>query len=146
MSRLTELQMASGSRSIKSMQRADVTPLWQRTPGRDEQGVACVDFMMLIPRLKKADEFTLQTCMAKIRGSLEPFHENLVYVDLNVQLNLLWVSSRQQPGIISRMVDSIRKSIPEARVVAADFNPQEAVARSSVQKLQDGVRSILRIS
>ena len=99
------------------------SPLWSRVPARDEDGKPYSDFMMLIPGLKKANEATVEGYLLKIRDSLLTFESVVVYVDLNIRLNLLWISIKPVPGITRHMVEAIQRNIPHARVVAGDFNP-----------------------
>ncbi len=99
------------------------SPLWSRAPSRDEHGVPFIDFMMIIPGLKTGDDAAVEACLIKLGSCLEPYGHTVAYVDLNVRLNLLWISARPVPGIIRLLVEAIRRVIPEARVVAGDFNP-----------------------
>lgn len=99
------------------------SPLWTRAPARDADGSPYIDFMMIIPGLKSADEMAIESCLVKLRNSLAQFENVVAYVDLNVKLNLLWISARPVPGITRHIVHAIQKSIPEAKVVAGDFNP-----------------------
>ena len=103
----------------------NASPLWQRAPARDEQGRACIDFMLLIPGLKKQTDAVIEAHMLKIQDCLKPFDNSVIYVDLNLRLNLLWISARSIPGISKTITEAIQQAIPEARVVAADFNPDE---------------------
>lgn len=107
------------------------SPLWTRAPARDANGSPYIDFMMIIPGLKSADEMAIESCLVKLRNSLGQFENVVAYVDLNVKLNLLWISARPVPGITRHIVQAIQKNIPEAKVVAGDFNPP---ADSSGQK------------
>lgn len=99
------------------------SPLWTRAPSRDAQGKPFIDFMMIIPGLKQADSMVIEGHMIKLRDCLGPFGHKVAYVDLNVKLNLLWVSARPVPGLTRELVTAIQQVIPQARVVTADFNP-----------------------
>jgi len=99
------------------------SPLWSRAPARDEDGRPYSDFMMLIPGLKKQNEAGIESCLVKIRNCLLPFENNVVYVDLNIKLSLLWISHKPIPGITTPMVHAIQREIPQAKVIAGDFNP-----------------------
>ena len=101
------------------------SPLWTRAPGRDEDGKPYSDFMMLIPGLKQLNEAGIESCLVKIRQSLQPYEDVVVYVDLNIKLSCLWVSHHALPGITQPLVQAIINEIPHAKVVAADFNPDE---------------------
>ena len=99
------------------------SPLWTRAPARDADGIPYIDFMMIIPGLKGGDEMVVESCLVKLRNSLEQFENVVAYVDLNVKLSLLWISAKPVPGITRHIVQAVQKNIPEAKVVAGDFNP-----------------------
>jgi len=101
---------------------AVTSPLWSRAPARDENGKPYSDFMMLIPGLKQQTEAGVESCLVKIRESLSEFENVVVYVDLNIKLSLLWVSHKPIPGITKPLVMAIQREIPQAKVVAGDFN------------------------
>lgn len=99
------------------------SPLWSRAPARDENGTPYSDFMMLIPGLKQLNEAGIESYLVKIRGCLHPFEDVVVYIDLNIRMNLLWISHKPIPGITKPLVQAIQREIPQAKVVAGDFNP-----------------------
>lgn len=125
------------------------SPLWQRAPARDEQGRACIDFMLLIPDLKSQGDAVIEGHMMKIQDCLKPFDSSVIYVDLNLRLNLLWISARSIPGISKTITEAIQRVIPEAKVVAADFNPDEAIQaepRHWLLRLGGRIRRTLRLT
>ncbi len=101
------------------------SPLWSRAPARDENGKPYSDFMILIPGLKQLNEAGIESCLVKIRHSLRAYENIVVYVDLNIKLNCLWVSHKPIPGITNDLVRAILQQIPHAKVVAGDFNFEE---------------------
>ena len=124
------------------------SPLWTRAPARDENGKPFVDFMMLIPGLNKAPASTVEINMRKIREAMSDHGDNVVYLDLNIKLSLLWVSARPVPGISKVLVQSIMQAIPEAKVVAGDFNPENIVERkpSGLRRLGQRLMAQLRLA
>ncbi len=100
------------------------SPLWTRAPQRDEAGRAYSDFMLLIPGLKQQSEASRQVSLALIRQCLRPFDDTVVYVDLNIKLSLLWISHKPEPGMTVALVQAIQRALPQARIIAADFNIQ----------------------
>ncbi len=80
--------------------------------------------MMLIPGLKQKNQAGIEDIILRIRKSLQSFEEVVVYIDLNTRLNLLWVSFKPIPDVSRYMMIAIQQEIPEARVVAGDFNPE----------------------
>lgn len=95
-------------------------PLYDRAPTLDENGKPYADFMVLIPGLNKASAAELKQKMAGLQAVLINYSE-VVFVDLNMRLNLLWVSFRPKVGLIERMVVDIQQSLPEAKLISGDF-------------------------
>ncbi len=92
-------------------------PLWQLAPTRDTAGVRLTDFMMLIPRLRSRPHAEIERTARDIQAVLA-LHQDVVFADLNLKLNLLWVSLRPRPGAIGELVAAIRLRVPEAVLVA----------------------------
>src|SRR4030066_1586328 len=68
-------------------------PLWQLAPTRDSAGQRLTDFMMLIPRLRSRPPAEIERTSREIQAVLA-LHHDVVFADLNLKLNLLWVSLR----------------------------------------------------
>lgn len=101
------------------------SPLHERVPTHDEEGRSLNDFMMLFPGLRDLPTVQLREkveLMADILGRCQ----DVVYVDLNLPLNLLWVSVRQRPGLVLELSASVKAGIPEAVLVGV---PPEAMVR-----------------
>lgn len=92
-------------------------PLWKIVPTRDEDGRALGDFMMLIPGLRSQSQHYIENTLNNIQKALEQYRE-VVFVNLNLAINVLWVSVRSRPGIILEVATSIRLRVPEALLVA----------------------------
>jgi hypothetical protein len=97
-------------------------PLWQVVPTRDSFGRRLTDFMMLIPRLRSRPQAEIERVSRDIQAVLA-LHQDVVFADLNLKLNLLWVSLRPRPGAISELVAAIRMRVPEAVLVAHHAAP-----------------------
>ena len=93
------------------------TPLWQVVPTRGEDGRPLVDFMMLIPGLRNRPQHAINTTLNNLQKVLEQYRE-VVFVNLNLKINVLWVSVNFRPGIISELATSIQRLVPEALLVA----------------------------
>lgn len=91
-------------------------PLWQLAPTHDASGHLLTDFMMLIPRLRSRPSTEIERTSHEIQTVLS-LHQDVVFADLNLKLNLLWVSLRPRPGAISELVAAIRLRVPEAVLV-----------------------------
>lgn len=92
-------------------------PLWKLAPTRDESGKLLCDFMVLIPRLKMQQPAYIGRTQDWIAGVLNR-HQEVVFADMNLKLNLLWVSHRYRAGLMLEIVSAIRQQLPEAVLVA----------------------------
>ena len=99
----------------------NTTPLYERAPTVDENGKPYADFMMLIPRLNKRTAPELKHRMAGLQAALLQ-HSEVVFADLNMRLNLLWVSLKPQAGLIERIALDIQRRVPEAKLIG-DYRP-----------------------
>jgi hypothetical protein len=92
-------------------------PLWKLAPTRDEQGVRLCDFMVLIPRLKLRHALYIGNAQSHIAGVLKR-HDEVVFANMDLKLNLLWVSHRYRAGLMLEIINAIRLQVPEAVLVA----------------------------
>jgi len=93
-------------------------PLRKRAPIVDENGKALWDFMVIIPNLRKRPQIRIQQTMEDIHRILSHFGDDVVFAELNLALNLLWVSIRPIAGIRFEITEALRTSIPDARLVS----------------------------
>ncbi len=101
-----------------STETCSAEPLWNYVPTRDSEGTRLSDFMMLIPKLRKQPQPHIQHVLQQLQEVLEFYHHAVVFADLNLKLNLLWVSVKPVPGICLELPAAILDRIPEARLVA----------------------------
>ena len=92
-------------------------PLWTRAPTRDGEGQPVADFMVLVPGLRSWPEPRRSDCIARIRALLA-LESDVVFADLNLKINLLWVSVRGTPGSCTQVAAALCEQVPEARLVA----------------------------
>ncbi len=92
------------------------SPLYRRAPQRDASGRPLSDFMMLIPGLRDLPGRALQERVGRLEAVLGQFRE-VVFADLNLPLNLLWVSVRAKPGVILDIAAAVKYHLPEALIV-----------------------------
>ena len=95
-------------------------PLYKRAPTLDENGKPYADFMLLIPKLNKAPVPELKSKMAAMQAVLTNYSE-VVFADLNMKINVLWVSFTPKIGLIQDIVCDIQARIPEAKLVSGEF-------------------------
>jgi hypothetical protein len=91
-------------------------PLHQRVPARDEYGHPLSDFMVLLPGLRERPQSDFAERLIRLQAILASFQE-VVFVDLNVPLNLLWISVRPRPGVILELFGAVKLHLPEAKLV-----------------------------
>jgi hypothetical protein len=93
-------------------------PLWKYVPTRNEEGKLLSDFMMVIPGLKHKPQHIIQSVAQEIEKVLRFYKEYVVFADLNLHLNVLWVSVQPRPGICLEVAAAIHHLVPDAKVVA----------------------------
>ena len=93
-------------------------PLHEIAPTRDENGKPLSDFMMIIPKLKYKPEEYIQHTLNQIDSVLNYYKDKIVFVDLNMKMNLLWVTIKPMPGLILEISAAIKTQVPEALLVA----------------------------
>ena len=93
-------------------------PLWQRVPSQDAQGRNLFDFMMLIPKFKEWPDLRREQVMTELQSLFDEYDGKVVFAELNMKLNLLWVSLAPAPGICLEFAAAINERIPEAVLVA----------------------------
>ncbi|MFN2309688.1 MAG: hypothetical protein ABR553_08130 [Gammaproteobacteria bacterium] len=93
-------------------------PLGKRAPAVDEHGKALSDFMMIIPGLRDWPHWRRQTALHDIQAVLTGFPHAVVFAEINLKLNLLWVSIRPLDGIRLEIAAAVQDRVPEARLVS----------------------------
>jgi hypothetical protein len=78
--------------------------------------------MMLIPGLRDLPESAYQLRLGAIQAVLGSYSE-VVFADLNVPRNLLWVSLKPVPGMVAGVAAAIQSRVPEALLVAPACRP-----------------------
>lgn len=106
---------------VPSLQPA--TPLWQRAPGRDAEGRPLSDFMMIVRGLRQQPEAVRTEKLQRIQYILQAYHPNVVFADMNLKINVLWVTIKPIPGLILEIATAINFHLPEAKLVGD--NPNE---------------------
>jgi hypothetical protein len=93
-------------------------PLRKRAPSHDRDGRALSDFMVLIPGLKNKPRSLINRTVNDIHLALGHFDHAVVFAEVNLKLNLLWVSIRPIPGVRFEIVGAIQDCVPEAKLVS----------------------------
>lgn len=95
-------------------------PLYERAPTLDEDGKPYADFMMLIPKLNLASVPQLKAKMAGLQAVLGSYSE-VVFADLNMKINVLWVSFKPGAGLIEKIALDIQSRVPEAKLISGEL-------------------------
>jgi hypothetical protein len=95
-------------------------PLWKIAPTRDENGDSFIDFMMIIPKLKQKPRDYIERTLSDIQLILNQYSNEVVFANMNLKINCLWISHRPRQGLCQELSAAIRRRIPEAMLVA-DF-------------------------
>ena len=96
-------------------------PLWKRVPTRGDDGRPLGDFMMIIPGLRGKPRAELMSIVDRVERVLNHYHKAVVFADLNLRLNVLWVTVRPIPRICLDIASAIHFVVPEARLVAQKY-------------------------
>lgn len=72
--------------------------------------------MVIFPGLRELPSHQLGERLLRLQSILQGFTE-VVFADLNLPLNLLWVSVRPRPGVILELFRAMQWQLPEARLV-----------------------------
>ena len=105
-----------GAPPAPSRLKANSEPLYRRLPKTDDEGRFLGDFMMLIPGLRDLSRPQVEARLARLQEILDA-DDDVVFADLNLPLNLLWVSVRQRQGVVTGVAAVIREHFPAARLV-----------------------------
>jgi hypothetical protein len=73
--------------------------------------------MMLIPRLKYYPEVQIIDMQNKLDEALKEFGEKIVFADINLKLNVIWVTVLPEAGLCREVALAIRTRIPDAVMV-----------------------------
>ena len=92
-------------------------PLWKIAPTRDEEGNSFSDFMMIIPKLKKKPQHYIDKTLTDIQMVLNRYSKVVVFANMDMKINCLWVTHKAQLGLCKELADAIRQYVPEATLV-----------------------------
>lgn len=107
---------------LKASLLGPAEPLWKRAPTRDASGKPLHDFMMLIPGLRDREEALLREAVSRIESILKRYEDYVVLADLNLKLNVLWVTVKPQLGLCMEIASLIHHIVPEAKLVAQRYD------------------------
>jgi len=91
-------------------------PMWRVVPTHDENGKMLTDFMMLLPKLRQQPKDYIERTVLSIEAVLACYRE-VVFADVNLSINVLWVSLRHRSGAVLEIAGAIRSRVPEALLV-----------------------------
>ena len=100
-----------------SIDLSPAEPLWKIAPTRDENGNRVSDFLMIIPRLRHKPENHIKRTLNDIDRVLKQFQSDIVFANMDMKLNTLWVSFKPEPGLFLQIASTIKLHVPEAVLV-----------------------------
>ncbi len=100
-----------------SIDLSPAEPLWKVAPTRDENGGPVSDLLMIIPKLKHRPEHYIRETFANIEFALTQHRKNILFANVDMKLNTLWVSFRAVPGVYAEIVSCLKINVPEAVLV-----------------------------
>ena len=106
-----------------SVDLAPAEPLWKLAPTRDENGGPVSDVLMIIPKLKTQPEPYIKDTLANIEFALKQFSNEILFANLDMKLNTLWVSFKAVPGVYVEIVSTLKTNVPEAVLVGDTYSP-----------------------
>lgn len=92
-------------------------PLWKVAPTRDEDGNRVSDLLMIIPKLKMKPKHHIQKTLSEIEQALTQFSSLVLFANVNMKLNTLWVSFKAKPGLFIEIASALKLHVPEAVIV-----------------------------
>lgn len=96
-------------------------PLWQRVPTRTDSGERAADFMMLVRKLNQLDTSRQQRVLDQLHAVLNLYRRQILLVDLNLRINLLWVSHTPRPGLGFEIAAHIHHEVPQAKLISQQY-------------------------
>jgi hypothetical protein len=75
--------------------------------------------MMFIPKFGSWPEARRQQIYQELQQVFNIFEGNVVFADLNLKMNLLWVSMQPHPEGCLGLAAAVRERVPEAVLVAS---------------------------
>ena len=93
-------------------------PLWQRVPTHTEAGELAFDFMVFVKKLNKLDSVEQTATIDKIYSVLNIYSKVILLADLNLKINLLWVSHLPRLNLSIEIASQIINVYPPARLIS----------------------------
>jgi hypothetical protein len=81
------------------------------------------DFLLLLPELRGAAPFVQERVAAQLRAVFAEFDRQVVFADLNLSMNTLWVTVQGRPGLCLEVANAIRAQLPRVRLISALLPP-----------------------
>lgn len=111
-----------GDRALSRPLLEPADPLWKRVPTRGDDGRLLTDFMMVIPGLRLKHRAEIIGIIERLQRVFDCYRHAVVFADLNLRLNVLWVTVRPIPRICLDLACAIHIAVPEARLVAHKYH------------------------
>ena len=94
-----------------------VGSLLDRVPTVDECGKPLGDMLVILPRLREKTSHEVTLTARGLDRALSQFSGQIMFAELNVNRNTLWVSMRPTKGIRACIASAIRLEVPDAKLI-----------------------------
>ena len=74
--------------------------------------------MMIIPGLKDFEPARLRKVIEKLEAVFKYYEKDIVLADLNLKINVLWITIQSRIGLSIEIAALIHHAVPEAKLVA----------------------------
>jgi len=100
-----------------SVDLSPAEPLWKLAPTRDREGGPVSDILMIIPKLKSRPDHYIKDTLASIEFALKQYSDEVLFANIDMKLNTLWVSFKAVPGVYVNILSTLKINVPEAVLV-----------------------------
>lgn len=91
--------------------------LLERVPTMDECGKPLGDMLVILPRLREKTSHEIELTARGLDRALGQFPAQIMFAELNVNRNTLWVSMRPTKGIRACIASAIKYEVPDAKLI-----------------------------
>ncbi|GMR16723.1 MAG: hypothetical protein BMS9Abin31_1094 [Gammaproteobacteria bacterium] len=74
--------------------------------------------MMLIPGIRSFEPSHFRDIVNKLEAVLKHFEDDIILADLNLKINVLWVTMQAHQGLTADIAALIHHVVPEAKLVS----------------------------
>lgn len=114
--------------------------LWRRVPTRDPDGQLYNDCLFMLPGLKAGDAAHKRWVRSEIQAVCQTFADQVVFAELNEQVQTLWITIPVQPGLAGQLLAALRARLPHLLIVGDYGQGKTMAAKVDHQQPNSGSR------